>query len=97
MIRAIPFPDFEKFREKRVAGSIHLGAPDDLGWISFWFVCPCGCGGVVAINAGVGHKPAPSPSWTWNGSQTEATLYPSVNRIDCGWHGWLRDGYWEAV
>lgn len=50
----------------------------------------------MAINAGVAQKPGLSPSWNWNGSVSEATLHPSVNRIDCGWHGWLRDGYWEA-
>lgn len=96
MIRAIPFPDFEKFREKGLAGSIHISEPDVRDHVQVWYCCPCGCGVIAPITAGVKFKPAGSPSWTWNGSQTEATLHPSVNHVG-HWHGWLRDGYWEAA
>lgn len=95
MIRAIHFPDIERFRERRVAGSIYTSQPDADGEVAFWYCCPCGCGHLGILNAGVNFKPGDPPSWCWNGSETEPTLDPSVNHVG-HWHGWLRDGYWEA-
>lgn len=95
MIRAIFFPDLSELREKRVAGGIHIGPPSVNGEVQVWYCCPCGCGHIAPITAGVRFKPSDSPSWTWNGSQTEATLTPSVNHVG-HWHGWLTDGYWRA-
>lgn len=93
MIRAIPFPDAEAFRARPLPGATHFDLINGV----LWFHCPCGCGATVRIPVGVNVKPAESPSWKWNGNLSEPSLEPSVNRIDCGWHGWLRDGYWEAV
>lgn len=95
MIRAIFFPDLAEFRAQRLAGSIHMGQPDADGEVQVWYCCPCGCGHIAPITAGVKFKPKVGPSWTWNGSQTEATLTPSVNHVG-HWHGWLTDGYWRV-
>lgn len=96
MIRAIHFDDFDAFREKRLPGSISISDRDEDGEVFVWYCCPCGCGSVAPLLAGVKFKPASQrPSWNWNGSKTEATLHPSVNHVG-HWHGWLRDGYWEA-
>lgn len=92
MIRAVHCTSAEDFRDQANPGWTHF----DLINEALWFICPCGCGARVRVPVGVKVKPAESPSWKWNGSLTEPTLEPSVNRIDCGWHGWLRDGYWEA-
>lgn len=98
MIRAIHYTNPDAFRAARHPGATHFdltkGGPDEA---ILWFFCPCGCGGPVRLKLGIGVKPADSPSWNWNGSITEPTLTPSVNRLDCGWHGWLRDGYWEEA
>lgn len=94
MIRAIRYRDADAFRADRFAGSVYFDVMRDP--VALWFFCPCGCGGLVRIRVGNGAKPAEAPSWKWNGSLSEPTLEPSVNRLDCGWHGWLRDGYWEA-
>ncbi|PCH70268.1 MAG: hypothetical protein COC12_08415 [Rhodobacteraceae bacterium] len=97
MIRAIHFTDLAEMREKRLAGSIYAGKPDDDGEIAFWYCCPCGCGLIAPLNAGRNFKPSGAgASWNWNGSQTEASLIPSVNHVG-HWHGWLTDGYWKAV
>ncbi|MET4128386.1 DUF6527 family protein [Roseovarius sp. MBR-6] len=98
MIRAIQFTDPEAFRRARLPGSFHIdltqGGPK---CATFWFFCPCGCAGPNRISVGFCHKPAQEPSWCWNGKLSEPTLTPSVNQAVCGWHGWLRDGYWEAA
>lgn len=93
MIRAILFSDRDAFLGQSLPGSTHF----DLIGEALWFYCPCRCGARVRIPVGYGAKPDASPSWAWNGNLTEPTLFPSVNRIDCGWHGWLRDGYWQEV
>lgn len=98
MIRAIEFPDPAEFRRAALPGSFHIdltqGGPKGA---VFWFFCPCGCEGPHRIEVGFNHKPERSPSWSWNGRLSEPTLEPSVRQSGCGWHGWLRDGYWEAV
>lgn len=98
MIRAIEFPDPAEFRRKALPGSFHIdltqGGPK---CAAFWFFCPCGCEGLSRITVGLCHKPAQEPSWSWNGKLSEPTLSPSVSQLNCGWHGWLRDGYWESV
>ncbi|MGK7660665.1 MULTISPECIES: DUF6527 family protein [unclassified Marinovum] len=95
MIRAIPFVDQAKHREAAIPGSLYFGqraaAP------ALWFFCPCGCGDLARITIGTHGKPAASPSWSWNANEHAPTLDPSVRQLNCGWHGWLRDGYWEAV
>ena len=97
MIRAIQFVDRMDHRRTAQAGSIFINAPEDADEADFWFYCPCGCGDLARITIGKQHKPAgPEPTWHWNGSFTEATLGPSVNNQNCGWHGWLKDGYWEV-
>ncbi|WP_323780117.1 DUF6527 family protein [Thalassovita sp.] len=98
MIRAIHFPNADTFRATRLPGSTHfnlVNAPK--GEAALWFFCPCGCGAPVRLRVGMKRKPPHSPSWDWNGSVQNPTLSPSVNRLDCGWHGWLRGGYWEEV
>lgn len=93
LIRAIHFNDRDAFVAQALPGSVHFDLLND----AMWAICPCGCGARIRLAVGREVKPATSPSWLWNGSLTEPTLSPSVNRLECGWHGWLRDGYWEAV
>lgn len=85
MIRAIHFTDRDAFMAQSQPGTTHF----DLLTDALWFYCPCGCGGRVRLSVGKGAKPAESPSWEWNGRLSDPTLHPSVNRLDCGWHGWL--------
>lgn len=94
MIRAIRFTDRKEFMAQRLAGSISFDREADQVALSFW--CPCGCDALARIQVGEGVKPPASPSWEWNGSETEPTLNPSVRQLNCGWHGWLRGGYWES-
>ena len=97
MIRALTFPDAKTHRAKALAGSLYFADAGD-GRAALWFFCPCGCGDIARIAVGVSHKPAQvSPSWHWNGRKDAPTLTPSVHQGRCGWHGWLRDGYWESV
>lgn len=97
MIRAIHYSDGQRFRQERLPGSTFFDLTQGgEGEAVLWFYCPCGCGGPVRIRVGIRTKPTAGPSWKWNGSLGDPTLEPSVNRLDCGWHGWLRDGYWEA-
>ncbi len=99
MIRAMHFPDFGAFRSHKTPGSFHvdgLGSPI----VRFIVWCPCGCGHRWSLTVGENCKPTASPSWRWNGSLTEPTLDPSVRDGDVDgehWHGWLRNGYWEAA
>ena len=96
MIRAIHFDDRTEFRARRLPGSVHFTDPGTDRVSYMWFFCPCGCGELDHILTGVEFKPqSGGPSWLWNGSRTEPTLRPSVHRQP-HWHGWLRDGYWEA-
>ena len=95
MIRALHYIDRREFRQAKTAGSVRFDGVD--GNHEMWFCCPCGCGAFSRIPVGENVKPDQSPSWKWNGSKTEPTLEPSVNQLNCGWHGWLRDGYWESV
>lgn len=99
MTRAIYFPNVDEFRSRKLPGSTHfdmVNAPQ--GEAVMWFFCPCGCvDHFFQLRVGINDKPAHSPSWNWNGSVQSPTLDPSVNRLDCGWHGWLRGGYWELA
>lgn len=98
MMRAIHFSDRRAFQAQRLAGSTYFDLTQgEVGEAALWFFCPCGCGALVRIVVGLDRKPARGPSWQWTGSMSDPTLTPSVNRLDCGWHGWLRDGYWEQV
>lgn len=66
------------------------------GLFDFIYFCPCGCGSEGELLIGQDFKPGgKGSSWRWNGSRTEPTLDPSVNHVG-HWHGWLRNGYWEA-
>jgi len=96
MIRAIAFTDRRLHREKALPGSLWFMEAEGGDSPALWFFCPCGCGELDHILTGVEFKPqSGGPSWLWNGSRTEPTLRPSVHRQP-HWHGWLRDGYWEA-
>lgn len=94
MIRAIRYRDHRDFRAARVAGWVWFDVTRDPA--EMWFFCPCGCDGPSHIPVGKEVKPALTPSWRWNGSLSEPTLAPSVHQMVCGWHGYLRDGYWEV-
>lgn len=98
MIRAIEFPNPAEFRRARLPGSFHIdltqGGPDGA---AFWFFCPCGCGGTHRILVSIGGGEHPKTYWAWNRSMSEPTLSPSIKSAPCGWHGWLRDGYWEVA
>lgn len=100
MIRAIHFPNVDTFLAEKLRGSTHfdmVNAPEGEAALCFYCPCGCGCGAFVRIPVGVKTKPERCPSWNWNGSVENPTLAPSVNRLDCGWHGWLRGGYWEEA
>lgn len=94
-LRAIAFSERDEFREKRLPGSINVGPIDQDAEGALWFFCPCGCDALCCIPIAVGHKPSDSPSWMYNGKEAAPTLTPSVHQLNCGWHGWLRNGYWE--
>lgn len=98
-IRAIHFPDATRFRALKTPGSFHIDLTKvaEDGTLAMWFFCPCGCAHPSRIRIGKDVKPQEGPSWLWNGSLSEPTLAPSVRQLNCGWHGWLRSGYWEAV
>lgn len=99
MIRAIHIADRAEHRRLALPGSVHIDLtrvePD--GSVGMWFFCPCGCEGPCRVSIRKGAKPAHEPSWAWNGSLTEPTLAPSVRQLNCGWHGWLRNGYWKEA
>lgn len=98
MMRAIHFSDRRAFQAQKIAGSTYFDLTQgEPGEVALWFFCPCGCQELAMIIVGIRHQPAGIPSWKWTGSMSDPTLTPSVNRIDCGWHGWLRDGYWEPI
>ncbi|WP_218141117.1 DUF6527 family protein [Citreimonas salinaria] len=95
-LRALPYVDRAAHRASGQPGAVWFSDPGSSRVSALWFVCPCGCGAVSRITVGMEHKPhMAGPSWRWNGSTNEPTLHPSVHQRDCGWHGWLRDGYWE--
>lgn len=94
--RALHIPGRDRHREKRLAGSVWFSAVGDAGSQAMWFYCPCGCGMLSRIEIGAGAKPDSRPSWRWNGRMDAPTLTPSVRQAFCGWHGWLRMGYWEV-
>ncbi|BBU57403.1 hypothetical protein KU6B_36680 [Mameliella alba] len=101
-LRAIVFADRTDHRRNAVPGSIWIAPCEEGEEAALWFVCPCGCGQVSRITVGHRHKPkAHGATWNWNGSRSEPTLHPSVNvhrnETCAGWHGWLRDGYWEVA
>lgn len=95
-LRAIRFANASDVRGSGFAGSYTIVEADDEP-ITFLFLCPCGCGALSQIKIGLGHKPHASPSWHWNGNTANPTLTPSVRQLVCGWHGYLRAGYWESV
>ncbi|WPY94690.1 DUF6527 family protein [Limimaricola variabilis] len=96
MTRAIWFRDRARFEACATPGSFRLEERETPGLFEFVYFCPCGCGVEGRLLVGAGQKPGgPRPSWRWNGSATEPSLDPSVHHRG-HWHGWLRDGYWEA-
>jgi hypothetical protein len=96
LVRAIVFTAEDTFAGHRTPGSFRLVERSEPGLFEFLYYCPCGCGTQGRLLVGRDFKPGGlRPSWRWNGSRTEPTLDPSVNHVG-HWHGWLRDGYWEA-
>ncbi len=101
MIRAIRFLERADLIDSNAPGGFWISAHDAGGDAAMWFLCPCGCGDRHRILIGHCHKPqASGASWHWDGSETEPSLLPSIKIAaegPCdGWHGWLRDGYWET-
>lgn len=99
-LRAITYADRRRHRAELTPGSLWFSDAGEGEQAALWFVCPCGCGMLSRITVGHRHKPKlRGPTWHWNGSRSEPTLEPSVNirrnSLCPGWHGWLRDGYWE--
>ncbi|UWQ92996.1 hypothetical protein K3727_09525 [Rhodobacteraceae bacterium M382] len=94
MIRALPYKTEGAFRSATHRGSVFIDLTNETAMV--WFLCPCGCGTTSRIRVGEKFKPDGSPSWEWNGSIPDPTLTPSIKQTVCGWHGVLRDGYWEA-
>lgn len=97
VLRALHIPGRDRHREERLPGSVWFSAVGEGGSQAMWFYCPCGCGALSRIEVGAGRKPEQSPSWRWNARMDAPTLTPSVHQQTCGWHGWLRDGYWEIA
>ena len=97
MIRAIHYLDRTRFLADRIAGSFYVPPVGPADVATMMFYCPCGCGARCVITVGNGAKPKRvHPSWKWDGSTSAITLEPSLVQ-SCGWHGFLRGGYWEAV
>ncbi|MCT4554645.1 MAG: DUF6527 family protein [Pelagimonas sp.] len=96
-VRAIYYQDRDAFRRDQIPGSFWM--PDNPAGEqgSIWFYCPCGCGAQARLTIGDGFKPRSyHATWCWDGNRQSPTLKPSVRQLTCGWHGWLRNGYWEA-
>lgn len=94
MLRAIHFADHDAFAAQALPGSTHFDLVNSL----LWFFCPCGCGlSHLGLSDGPPSTRASPRLWEWNRKLSEPTLCSSVTCLGCGWHGWLRDGYWEAV
>lgn len=97
MIRAIRYADVDAFRADKTAGSYMFRrmSPGQRP-AGMAFICPCGCGreSWMAFEGGG----QPGRNWFWNDDLENPTLSPSVHNtgMPCKWHGWLRDGYWEA-
>lgn len=74
---------------------IEPGAVAIVGDSKLAMACP-GCGRLAQMRVG-NPKPADSPSWLMTGNLPLITLQPSVNCVGCcGWHGYLRNGVYEA-
>jgi hypothetical protein len=96
-LRALVYLDRRLHRADRHPGSIWISEAGPGEQAALWFFCPCGCDMLARITVGYRFKPQTAvASWWWDGSRAAPTLRPSVNQQLCGWHGWLRDGYWEA-
>lgn len=60
-----------------------------------YLMCPCGCGAQLALNLMPSHRPV------WRiivRTETDFTIFPSVDSTTCGAHFWLRSGriMWSA-
>ncbi|MEQ5870234.1 hypothetical protein J4E08_10020 [Sagittula sp. NFXS13] len=100
-LRAISMPNKASLSAAALPGSFWVPEVEEGGRTMLHFICPCGCGVTRAITVGHRHKPKMcGASWNWNASRSEPTLTPSVNARPVGgcngWHGYLRNGYWEA-
>lgn len=52
------------------------------------FMCPCGCGEVVALNLMQSQRPC----WRLESANGSYSLAPSVDSQTCGSHYWVKDG-----
>jgi hypothetical protein len=69
-----------------VAGNLVLIGPKDKPkWLRFR--CPCGCGGVIALNLMATHYPRWAVRIYTDGT---LTVMPSVDAETCGSHFWIR-------
>lgn len=58
--------------------------------------CPCGCGSLGALS--FDNSTQDSPKWHWDNNKENPTLFPSIwRKRTCGWHGFLRNGFFESV
>ena len=67
------------------------------------YKCPCGCGyeGHLPFHPHVKNGGA---AWQCDGNEESPTLTPSIHHVQdlskggdkTHWHGWLRDGVWQA-
>lgn len=72
-------------REPRVVALFYAsGSPK---WA--YFMCPCGCGQQLALNLMPSHRPVWRVSIR---SDTDFSIFPSVDSTICGAHFWLRGG-----
>src|SRR5579862_3701605 len=62
-----------------------VGAKEHPKWLRF--VCPCGCGEIVALNLMKSH----SPRWTVAlHDDSTLTVHPSIDSKTCRSHYWIR-------
>jgi hypothetical protein len=64
-----------------------VGTKEKMKWALF--LCPCGCGGEIALNLMKSHHPA----WEFSvDDRGQGSLHPSVDATTCGAHFLLKAG-----
>lgn len=99
MLRAIHFPDRDAFVAQELAGSTHfdfVGATIPGAEATLWVRCPGGTGELCRLFVARALSRESVNVMIWNGSMSDPNLLGPL-RLSSGWHGYLRDGYWEAV
>lgn len=86
IVKATLVDDILQASREGLAGAIKFYNEGDMKPGGLRLVCPCGCGGIGAVNF---------KGWSWNGNREKPTVKPSIffNQGKPGeWHGYLTDG-----